>query len=485
MSERVTSKAAKSDICEDLTSLVCSDKPRPDGTGNNTKIFSYENKKYSDIDELTQKTAGQFSKILTDPDKSELRETVFKAMPFKRKECPTPQSLAKNKCATFFSYDLAEMVNTENLNSFYYGIDSERVKNNHEKNLREINKLVNTEDYQTILADHYSATQKMNVKPDQEEKIKNDLFPEIKKKLLSKIDSLNVDSATKDKMRQRINNAEFKGFECVDKPLSNFRRLSLQYLPKAFYEPNRAIEGKDQVRICRGISSFVESEFSLIYILAHELSHSIDPCMIKIKDKPKSNLKLDPETGQQVEVITTPAIKTVAELDSDYALPEVISCLRNPKSIAAENIVNFCKAREGQPAYQDNNCANMIQFPSHCNSETAPRDQIGESTSDFFATEVMHDLIKERHPELTSAQWKNGISNLLPTSDSCTNYVSKSFAVHPKQMQRFNQIVLAHPEIRKEIGCPARSENKIYCGSIFSFQPPAVIPSGSESDSQP
>jgi hypothetical protein len=443
--------ADKVDLCEDLKPLVCSQESRDDGTGLNQKYEDKDTRKIRDINKLTNENKNKFAQLLSESQNSEFRRDVFNALPFKRKDCPSPESLMAKTCQNYFAAELAEIVDAENLAPSYSSEEGLRVRNNYEKNLRNIERLTGRQEYLEISNEHYKEIRNLNIKPDQEKKIKEDLFPQVKKTLLKKIDELSVDDEIKMKLKAQIDNTEFGGFDCLDNPRTTLKYLEAQYLPKADLNYSRSGTGKNKILICRGISSYVESEFSLIFTLAHELSHSIGPCLYSEKFL-KS--KVEPQT--------------ISELDAQYPFSQTLTCLRGNNSTKAQNKLDFCKENKKNQRFDYNECEILTQNPTltHCPT-TISKDQVEEATSDFFGVEVMQDLIKERHPDLTPEQWKRGISNLFPMADNCHENKSMEFDVHPKQMIRFNKIALAHPRIREAMGCSQKSSTKVYCDPGF------------------
>jgi hypothetical protein len=436
------------DVCEDLKPLVCSNANRDDGTGISKRIENYEIKKLMDIDVLSKKNVEKFKAVLLDPKNSEFREITFAALPFDRKTCPTPDSLIKENCANTFSFEMADMIDSENVGTSLVGKDAKRVAANYQKNLRNVMRLMNTQDYQTISADAYTDLMNLNKRPDQEKKIKEDIFPKVKEIMLQKVQNLNIDIEIKERMIKQLQKVEFGGFECLKNPRTPMKYLNSQYLPHVSlnHMPNERYE----IELCRGISSFNESEFSLSFLLAHEIAHAFDPCNL---DSLKDSQNSDKE------------IKTVTDLDNQYPLSQMLSCLRNPKSVGALNKIDYCKNIAKKPEFQDNQCEFQKQKPvSHCNGSGFNKsDQIGEAVSDAFAAEVMAEFVKQRHPNLTPEQWRTGVSNLLPEAEECGKRATSLFDEHPATISRYNKIVLAHPKIRTQMGCPEKSPNKIHC----------------------
>jgi hypothetical protein len=427
--------------CEDMMPLVCSDqKTKDDGTGINKKIEIPAFELQKALDQLTNANKEKFVQILKDSQKSVLRQNLFKALPLKRKECPKADSLLKSDCAELFAKELAQIIDSENLSPEN---DEDRfwaVRDQYQKNLRNLSKILASDEYQTVKIDHQSAILKLNKNPEAEKKIREEIFNETQKAMLVKISELPLDDKIKSQMREKVQNTVFGGFDCPGERShpTKLEILHNRYLPKVSLVNNKPYLGKNSIFMCRGFSSSTESEFSLIFALAHELTHPNDPCQFLKK------------SGNS----------TLAELDSQYPLANTLKCLRNSKSVGAQNKIEFCKTTNHK---KENKCQELEKKTNHCpQGEGMPRDQIGESISDLLAAEITHDLVKLRHPDLKPEQWQIGVSQMLVGSTSCSN-LSSIYDEHPADEKRINSLILANPKIRKSMGCPEKSPNKLYC----------------------
>ncbi len=200
------------------------------------------------------------------------------------------------------------------------------------------------------------------------------------------------------------------------------------YLPKAFYnyETNNFL-------LCRNLLNQTNSEFALTTVIAHEMSHAIDPCILRLSN---------PDTFG--EFVTNDFYKSEAE----FPYSKLTSCLRSSSSIRAVNLEASQAAPNSGPVRT-----------SFCHN-----DQIGEASSDWFASEVLVDVIRQNYPNLTQAQWRNGMRNTfrLKCDQSQVDQVD-GFEPHAPVDARFNAIILANQSVRERIGCQKVPYNKVQC----------------------
>lgn len=258
----------------------------------------------------------------------------------------------------------------------------------------------------------------------QEEKVAK-LFPQIKEALLEKIRKSPLPPDKKSAVFDQINRVNNGGTDCgkVLGPLTE------EYLPKAFYNP-----GNGSFFLCRNLLNQVNSEFALVTIIAHEISHSIDSCSLPISN---------PTIFGHYEV------NDLKKGDRASPFAELITCLRSPHSVEAKNY-------HLKSLSQDNLKEGETMF-NYCEQT----DQISEATSDWFASEVLTDVISKNHPGLTQDQWRNGFRNTFRAKCDQQN-PDIDFEPHPALRDRFNANILANSAVRKKMGC-APAHTKVQC----------------------
>jgi hypothetical protein len=230
--------------------------------------------------------------------------------------------------------------------------------------------------------------------------LKNTLFPDIKVSALKVLARL-PDGPEKTAMINKIKSTSFVVQDCD---------LGLLEA-NAFYD-------KGAVNYCYSMMYITQSAYSEVSVIAHELGHSVDPCVMPKEAKVWRNLA---------------------------------SCLRRPSSIGAKILGKPSLSTSCSPNYED-------------------RDQLGESFADWFSAEILNDVTKHMTLAVrnSSAQvFGNGISNVMRpvcsqyTSAEDQEYYANTIDEHPNDKDRI-ELLLAQPGIRARMGCSPKGK-KIYC----------------------
>lgn len=257
---------------------------------------------------------------------------------------------------------------------------------------------------------------------EQEEKVTR-LFGQVKEALIRKIESTNLSSEHKRIITSRLRQVNNLGSDCG----ATFG-MNDYYLPKAFYN-----QQTNNFLLCRNLLNQTNSEFALTTVIAHEMSHAIDPCILRYSN---------PEIFG--EFVTNDFYRS----ETEFPYSNLTSCLRSSSSIRAVNL-EVSQAPPNSGPVRTSFCHN---------------DQIGEASSDWFASEVLVDVISQNYPNLTQDQWRNGMRNTfrLKCDQSQVDHVD-GFEPHAPVEARFNAIILANQSVRKKIGCTKVSYNKVQC----------------------
>ena len=234
-------------------------------------------------------------------------------------------------------------------------------------------------------------------------------------------DKINFMISKVDAIKIYIVKCDSTGFAILDKNSESLPALNSK---NAFYE-----RGANEIGVCTGhFSKQSLDELELVATIAHEISHSLDPCSLK----PDSN-----------------------ETSKFAAFDPVIQCLRSSNSAGARN-----KTLEL--------FSNMTSVPG-CPSCPVPKpnfcydDQITESFADWLAAEVVAKYI-EKYQRFTAEQYRDAYSRVL-AGLSFTSPIT-GFDVHPSAEVRINRILLVNPKIRQQMGCsPIHSQYK-YCDPL-------------------
>lgn len=242
------------------------------------------------------------------------------------------------------------------------------------------------------------------------------LFPQIKEELLKKIRNSPLNPEKKAAVITQLNRAKNGGTDCGQE----LGHLSSDYLPKAFFNP-----ADGRFFLCRNLLNQVNSEFALVTIIAHELAHSMDSCSLRI---------LRPD------IFGPHQVSDLKKGDAESPFSELINCLRSSRSVQAKN-------RNLIALEQKKVSENQTTF-NYCDGS----DQIDEATADWFASEIITDIISKSHPQLTQNQWRDGFRNTFRAKCDQKQEAAE-FEEHPALRNRFNANVLANSAVRKKMGC--------------------------------
>jgi len=179
-----------------------------------------------------------------------------------------------------------------------------------------------------------------------------------------------------------------------------------------FYE--RLSDGRLRLRVGGAYLFSTDSWFNIIFTLAHEFAHSIDPCELRNAH------------------ISIPAYDRLT------------ACFLHSKLIATR------KSR----------------------SECGENDQLSETFADWIAVQISGEALRKFATEFDSVQLlqaaANSVRDLCEQEDSLRE---TDMAFHPSPQIRIDQIFGRNPEIRELLGCPiAEVSHSSYC--TFEWIPP-------------
>ena len=251
------------------------------------------------------------------------------------------------------------------------------------------------------------------------------------------------------KMQKKIGRIEFEGSSCL---LEDIDTIAPLFEDGAFYNPR-----KETFEFCRGmVDDRRISEYMLVFVISHELAHSIDPCLIQFDSQGKfSTTIINYERGDSPEKI--------------YPFP-IIECLRSEGSVQAFR-PNY-PLHSLYPIYYPNSYPQ--QHPHHPPPPTPfcyySKDQIGESFCDWLATEILfrHMNSNSRLSGNNKNQHINGIASTFrffcePKDGLGPSKLGQDIGRHPATIDRLERITLAHPGIRRKLcGKNVKSEVR-YC----------------------
>ncbi len=177
-----------------------------------------------------------------------------------------------------------------------------------------------------------------------------------------------------------------------------------------FYE--RTLAGQTRIRVGGAYLFTATSWFNLLFTLAHEISHSIDPCELR---------------AQEV-------------------------------SIPAYDRVTRCFVRTGLVAVRAN--------PHECSDN----DQTAETFADWLGVQLMSDAFQKYSTEFDARQLRHAITNSV--RDLCESdeaFFEEDLSLHPSPKIRIDRIFGQNPKVREILGCqipqpqPTADPNAAYC----------------------
>ena len=164
------------------------------------------------------------------------------------------------------------------------------------------------------------------------------------------------------------------------------------------------------------------SEFQIAFVIAHELSHSIDPQGIQSGPSDYALTYATPKAGQA----TGPAA-TIAFIQNQYPLPKTLACLRTKESVGA-SLHPLFGWKQGAFSY----------------------DQITETFADWMGAETLAAYAATELARLTPQQKRMGFANAMRGFSFAPR---SGWEVHPNWDVRANRILMVNPEVRKQMGC--------------------------------
>lgn len=266
-------------------------------------------------------------------------------------------------------------------------------------------------------------------------KIGREVFPRVRELILSRIRDQVPDPEKRRRLLDKI-----RGIRFVEDGRCNFgssggaANVSALLVPNAFYNPQ-----SNTFTYCNGLLLRSNSEFQIAAIVAHEISHAIDPCYAA--------------QGPAEVAIRYSKPKDPVQSAREFAFPGVISCLRSSKSVGAQR--GDLEALRAREAFHCPGCAPPAadEQPAFC-----MQDQIGEAFSDWMAAEVLPEYLQTYHPKLTADQRTRGYANVFrlngcePDLGSAIVF-GAAFDTHPPNRKRVDRVLIANPNVRQQLGC--------------------------------
>jgi hypothetical protein len=443
-------------LCDDLAKFACAPGRYDDGTGVVKSESEVREQLRTFADNTRASLHDDVLHMIRQPSSEFFRDNALSV--FGLKDSPTCQRVSADAslpsaCEDNLVEGLVELLQQQTMGSL--------VGNNG------INRKGNTTDLQYVLRDQnfVKLYNRIQSRADNElidhqlvNKIRDQIFPEVKALIMERIGELKIPDDKKRFMISKINGIQFQGVDCTAIADDDETHIDVLLESNAFYSPS-----SNTFRFCNGYVLQSTSVFQIVTSIAHELTHSLDPCNIN--------------RGPQDVGFHYTNSDDLKKSEAENPFSNVVQCLRSPDSIHAVNLlIEYPKlASELAPKPTAGSEPAPPLKPSLCSY-----DQITESFPDWMAGEVLPRYI-ERHYQLTQEQYQTGYGNTrrLICGDQKTNPNHPD--PHPLIKDRINRIFLPNPHIRAQLGCTAPPTAK-YCSSEKTGDPAAEGTTGAPTD---
>ncbi len=446
----LSSFGESSALCNDLARFSCAPGNYKDVTGS-VKSASDMQRFMSAYGEKTrQQLNDRFKKILDNPDNLYFKDLAISGLGLKSSpQCASKSASDISACRENLIDGLSTLAQKHTLSPLLPSASLARMGS-----IEDVNYIMQNEVYQNVIKDLNEQVGRDLSNPDMEKKIKDKIFPEIKSLIIDRLNKANIPDDQKKDMVNKIKSIQFAGTNCTELNNPGYGinsgsvAVTTLLMPNALYNPER-----NTFKFCSGFLLQSTSEFHIAMTIAHELSHSIDPCLITFGP---SDMGFKYKNSNDLK-----------KMEQEYPFKNVIACLRDPKSVEAKRNYlpqkNFWKNKKKY--FDESTKSGLVELttekPSFCNN-----DQVTESFSDWLGAEVLPSYIAKNY-KLTSKQAREGYANA--SRILCWVYPNTSdnynFDVHPAIGKRINKILLLNPAVRSQMGCPEKHPDSIYCNA--------------------
>lgn len=458
----VPSFADVSPLCNDLARFACAPGSYKDGTGE-IKSESEISRFMSSYAEKSRAVLhDRFQKLLSSPENSYFKDVAIAGLGLKNSpQCSSSSPDDISACRENLLDGLTMLAQKQALGPLMPRTGLERPGN-----LRDLNYIIQNNSYQKVIQELNDQVQKDLGNAEMTKKIQDKIFPQVKQLIIARLKQLSIPDEQRNLMISKVNSISFEGTSCGElrggRGRSNGEVVASLLVPNAFYDPARNI-----FKHCSGYLLQSTSEFDIANTIAHELSHSIDPCNLA---RGPADMGFKYSTDQDLK-----------KMESEYPIKNIIQCLRDERSIGASNPSSM------EDKYGETMGGGMLGFPmpeepsEYKDSSTSIRrgrpprgpkkasfcdgDQIGESFADWMAVEILPTYM-EKNYKLTTEQYRNGYANANRLLCSIQPGEGGNIGdEHPSAENRINKIILVNPKVRAQMGCPAKHPENAYCDS--------------------
>lgn len=454
---------AEHPLCDDLYRSVCTPETRDDGTGISKAPGLEIEDLNTQLEELTESNKEKFLKNLEKESNSYFRERALLAAGLKFSSmCLEPET--QKKCNEELAKSLSAMITSTlqfsiinggmNANGYGMGMGTgHNGGNEFSQQVRELLAIQQMPQYTSILEKSKKKIEKGSTQTALIKNIKDNIFPEVRRLMIKRISKMDIPQTQKTAVMNKLKTVAWGDVHC-NQPSSNSNLANL------FYNNAQYDSTKHAFSICNGMLLNNTSHFNLVTVIAHELSHSIDPC----------NIAKGPESFS----IRYKEQSKIEDYDSQYPFATILKCLRTKESVGAqhkgiETIIaeaeanananpynNMLPEHSEKPKVHEKAISKSYRRSYFWNPYCMDNDQASEAIGDWFGIEILSDYLNSHFPNLTPLQHRLGYSNILRVGCTTTsdNYPSeKSFNEHPETESRINGLILKNPKVREKMGC--------------------------------
>jgi hypothetical protein len=476
-------KKAAPDVCNDLARLTCAPGKYADGTGAASNGSTFDDPVEALKKKLTADALAKFTRILNDKSQPEFLRTALAGLGLDvAPHCKIVGNDVGPECIQDAAAGLTDLVIKRSFKpmdmfaamiSAAMGADTTPAP---KSALSDFDALLES----PVFKEQDARIQELAIagikKSEGYKRIREVIFPEIRERIADEIGARVEDKAVQARLVARIRAIKFDDSESCGKMgkfMAGGGAINPYLIPNAFYDPD-----DHTFTYCNGLMINNSSDFSIASIVAHELAHSIDPCII----------------SRQVFFYTSPF--DLKKSTDEYPLKGLINCLRSEDSVAARSASSGSAYPYPSPNPSSLPSSGPSSIPSSIpssrpssvpkpqmtifstpnpspsfsgsyNSIFCSGDQIGESVSDWVAAEILPGLMKSLKPQLTSDQSRLGYSNIFRVGfcelERSLPAQAKLQDPHPPMESRINRIILVQPEVRKQMQCMQPISKGKYC----------------------
>lgn len=411
--------------CTDLYDMACprSDAAEESGTFEQPSTYSaVQSEIKKNRDRLLPRLLGQIGR----PENSRFRNTAIKALNLDD-SMPACKSTAPHDiraCNTKIAEGVLDLAALEM--SQYYEPENE-VK----VDLWNINALTTSQIFKEIKED-LSGSINASLDTDRREtRVSTVLLPKTKQRVVAILNRLNIPQDKKAKMIARVNGIKFGGSDCDGPTTTGAGNLQESLTPQAYLDI-----GSDKLFVCRALLTSSFDEKTLMFVLAHEVAHSIDPCSLSEKN---NHL-----------VIEYPG-RNLDDAETAYPIGNLLRCLRHSDSVGAyrsEDVMSLAIRK----VFGDSKVFCTV-------------DEIGETVPDWFATEALALYMKD-NPSREDSPTGRAYDIAQAAAPLCYVGPHRANGIHPRPIVRINRMLLQQPQLRQIMGCTSYSSDVGYCNGI-------------------